>query len=69
MQAIENYSKNIKLVTNISLESFHRSSYYLEHILNVCDFGADDVIEKNFNVIHISMSDDNNTNIKQVSIT
>lgn len=44
----------------------HRSSPYLEHILNVCDFDASDTIRENFNVIHISMSDDDNTNIKQV---
>jgi protein-tyrosine phosphatase len=39
--------------------------YFLEHVLNVCDWDTNKIIQDNFNVIHIPMSDDCDTNIRQ----
>jgi protein-tyrosine phosphatase len=40
--------------------------YVLEHILNVCDWGTKQIIQDNFNVVHIPMADEPETDIKQV---
>ncbi|UJR37359.1 hypothetical protein I4U23_030067 [Adineta vaga] len=37
----------------------------IRHILNVCDWDTNKIIRDNFNVIHISLLDESQTNIKQ----
>jgi hypothetical protein len=63
---------NQELLERFQISKFFRINFHilisflLEHILNVCDFDTDQKIQDNFNVIHIPMSDDPDTNIKQV---